>query len=90
MIEAATPIKPKKGAVMGHNSEIPCSNTVESIGVLYGRRMNEKTNGEMEKPSLAKGERAEVALRSMEEVKSTGHGRACFVMFCRSNQIDCL
>lgn len=31
MIEAATPIKPKKGAEVGQSSEISKSNTVESI-----------------------------------------------------------
>ena len=31
MIEAATPIKPKKGAEVGQSSEMAKSNTVESI-----------------------------------------------------------
>lgn len=34
MIEAATPIKPKKGAEVGQSSEMVISNTVDSIWVV--------------------------------------------------------
>ena len=41
--------------------------------------MNEKTNGEMEKPALLRRERKEGALCSTEGVESTGGRRARFV-----------
>lgn len=41
--------------------------------------MNEKTNGEMEKPALSRRERKEGALCSIEGMESTGRRRARFV-----------
>ena len=52
MIEAATPIKPKKGAEVGHNSEM---NTVESIVVSLGRNMAMERNGETGKQTRKNG-----------------------------------
>lgn len=55
MIEAATPIKPKKGAEVGHNSEMVRSNTVESIVVSLGRNMAMERNGETGKQTRKNG-----------------------------------
>lgn len=55
MIEAATPIKPKKGAEVGHNSEIVRSNTVDSIVMLLGRNMTNERNGETGKHTQKNG-----------------------------------
>ena len=41
MIEAATPIKPKKGAEVGQSSEIAKSKTVESIFYKITNALNE-------------------------------------------------
>ena len=41
MIEAATPMKPKKGAEVGQSSEIAKSKTVESI-IVYSMKNYER------------------------------------------------